>query len=258
MVTMARAAPHDALLDTVDMIYAAALHPESWNDALRMVARLCGAEAAGIRIQRSAGNVTQRWHGLDPKFHAAYVEHYWREDPWAARAHEGTPGMAAYGEMLVPRRALVKSAFYNDLSLPYGLDDLVGAMVTRSEDRIVTIGIMGAKHVRFDDAQRVLVERLTPHLSRALCIGERLLGAPLDEAVPTLEERLRIAYGLTEAEARVARHIGMGCVPKEAAAALGTSWNTVRSQLRKVFAKTRTTSQSELARLVARLELAAR
>jgi len=255
---MARAAAHDALLDTVDTIYAAALHPETWDDALRMLARLCGAEAAGIRIERSGSNVTQRWHGLDPKFDAAYVEHYWREDPWAARAHEGVAGMAAYGEMLVPRRELVTSAFYNELSLPYGLDDLVGGVVSSAEGRLVTVGIMGARHVRFDHSQRVLVERVIPHLSRALTIGERLLGAPLPDAVPTLEERLRLTYCLTLTEARVAIEVGLGKVPKEVATTLGTSWNTVRSQLRKVFAKTRTTSQAELARLIARLEMAAR
>ena len=121
-----------------------------------------------------------------------------------------------------------------------------------------TIGIMGARHVRFDHSQRVLVERVIPHLSRALTIGERLLGAPLPDAVPTLEERLRLTYCLTLTEARVAIEVGLGKVPKEVATTLGTSWNTVRSQLRKVFAKTRTTSQAELARLIARLEMAAR
>jgi DNA-binding CsgD family transcriptional regulator len=57
-------------------------------------------------------------------------------------------------------------------------------------------------------------------------------------------------YGLTAAEARVALLLGRGLVPKEIAAELGTTWNTVRFQLRQVYAKTQTTGQSALVRLL--------
>lgn len=242
-----------AILDTVDLIYSSALTPRLWDDALQAVARLCGAQAAGIRIERRTA-LTQRWVGLEPKFNAAYVNHYWRDDPWALPARELTPGAAAYGDMIVPRRTLLKSAFYNELSKPYGLDDLVGAVISRTPECLITLGVMGTARVRFSDPQKQLVERLAPHLGRAIHIGERLLCSLIETPRATLEERIQLTYGLTRAEARVAAHVGRGLVPKQTATALGTSWNTVRFQLRQVYAKTRTTGQADLARLLARLE----
>ena len=69
-----------------------------------------------------------------------------------------------------------------------------------------------------------------------------------------VEERLRTDHSLTVTEARVALRIGNGLSPKEIAAELGTSWYTVRSQLRQIFAKTGRRTQSALARLVTLLE----
>lgn len=241
-----------ALFDTVDVMYAAALDPRHWDDALVQLARLCGAEAAGIRLEGDL--CTQRWIGLEPKFNAAYVEHYWRHDPWAAPARAMPTGSAGFGDMIVARRELEKSEFYNELSKPYGLDDLVGGVIKAAPGKLVTLGVMGAKNLRFGADQKLLIERLIPHLGRALSIGERLLCTPTDHPRPTLEERLRCRYGLTRAEASVAVHIGRGRVPKEVAVALGTSWNTVRSQLRRVFEKTKTRRQNELARLISQLE----
>lgn len=62
-------------------------------------------------------------------------------------------------------------------------------------------------------------------------------------------------FQLTAAEARVAILVGRGLAPKEAAAQLGTSWNTVRFQLRQVYGKTQTSGQSALARLLVLLSM---
>ena len=59
------------------------------------------------------------------------------------------------------------------------------------------------------------------------------------------------AYGLTPAEARVALAVSSGLTISEAAIRLGLSPNTIKTHLRKVFAKTGTNRQTELARLVA-------
>lgn len=64
---------------------------------------------------------------------------------------------------------------------------------------------------------------------------------------------LRRAYGLTEAEARVAVAIGRGSDLFEIAGRHGVSIETIRAQLKLAFAKTHTRRQGELAALVARL-----
>ena len=66
--------------------------------------------------------------------------------------------------------------------------------------------------------------------------------------------RLRDAYGLTRAEARVAFAVSAGTSVVATADALGVSANTVKTHLRSVFIKTGTRGQVELARLMAVLD----
>ncbi|MBH5369543.1 helix-turn-helix transcriptional regulator [Bradyrhizobium glycinis] len=63
--------------------------------------------------------------------------------------------------------------------------------------------------------------------------------------------QLMNAYGLTKAEARVAVAASSGGTTSEAATMLGLSANTVKTHLRRVFAKTDTRGQAELAALLA-------
>jgi len=72
----------------------------------------------------------------------------------------------------------------------------------------------------------------------------------LESGVVRRREALRELYGLTEAESRLVEHLCQGFSLEEAADARGVTMNTARSQLKQVFAKTSTSRQSELVRLV--------
>jgi DNA-binding CsgD family transcriptional regulator len=63
--------------------------------------------------------------------------------------------------------------------------------------------------------------------------------------------RIMDAYGLTQAEARVALASSSGKTIVEAAKLLELSPNTIKTHLRRVFAKTGTGRQAELAKLMA-------
>ncbi|WP_240201664.1 helix-turn-helix transcriptional regulator [Pseudomonas sp. PDNC002] len=60
-------------------------------------------------------------------------------------------------------------------------------------------------------------------------------------------------FGLTPAEQRLGDLLVRGLTPEHCAEQLGTSINTVRSQLRALFRKTRTSRQAELVSLLVRL-----
>jgi DNA-binding CsgD family transcriptional regulator len=62
--------------------------------------------------------------------------------------------------------------------------------------------------------------------------------------------------GLTPAEARIAALVGSGLSPREAGELAGNTEGTVRTTLRQIYDKLDIGRQSELARLVARLEIA--
>ncbi|MBK8084165.1 MAG: helix-turn-helix transcriptional regulator [Devosia sp.] len=60
--------------------------------------------------------------------------------------------------------------------------------------------------------------------------------------------------GLSPAEARIADLVGSGHPPKEAARRLGNTEGTVRFSLNQIYRKLGISRQSELARLVARIQ----
>ena len=64
------------------------------------------------------------------------------------------------------------------------------------------------------------------------------------------QEVLRLLYGLTPAECRVALLLGDGHAPRRIATMVGVTDNTVRSQIKSIFSKTGVRRQGELIRLL--------
>lgn len=77
--------------------------------------------------------------------------------------------------------------------------------------------------------------------------------ADLDRQLQTPVDELRLLFGLTSAETRIAGAIFDGLSLPEAAEAFGLSSHTVRFQLARVFDKTGVTRQAELVKLMMRL-----
>ena len=67
------------------------------------------------------------------------------------------------------------------------------------------------------------------------------------------EATVRAAFGLTEAESRLASHIAAGETVEDCAAKLNVAYETARNQLKAIFAKTNTHRQAELVALLTRL-----
>jgi DNA-binding CsgD family transcriptional regulator/PAS domain-containing protein len=74
-----------------------------------------------------------------------------------------------------------------------------------------------------------------------------------EQRVRTPNNILRALFGLTPAECRVAFLIGDGRSPREVAQMLGISMNTLKSHTASVYAKTSTSRQSQLVRLLSTL-----
>ncbi len=359
-------------LALTDAIYEAALLPERWSDALESLKEAVAGSAISLRIETFAtGAIDHRWLGFDPAFQRAYAEHYYREDVCSA---SWPVGKTATADALVPRDVQRRAPFFQELCVPFQLDDMVGGLIDSSAHGAVALSILKPRgHAAFDETHTALLDRVLPHLRRAARInaaisaadaerlqqwealerlpvgvfvvapdgklrranpaGERLFGrgltvtrgdlcadtapanrawrrylaaarAPLEQtprempgvalsrangtplfalAVPARAssalsvtpgdllvlvtdpgarveppvELLTRAFELTPAEARVALLVARGLSPKEAADELGVAWNTVRSQLRVVYAKTQTRGQTGLVRCLTLLGLVA-
>ena len=77
-----------------------------------------------------------------------------------------------------------------------------------------------------------------------------------DRAPSVPAEIMAAVFGLTEAEARVAEAASSGSALGEIAGRLGVSPNTVKTHLRRVYEKTGTKRQAELARVMAVIGMA--
>lgn len=79
-----------------------------------------------------------------------------------------------------------------------------------------------------------------------------VIASPGNDLLPSADI-IAALFDLTPAEARVARGIAKGLSPAEVSRQLNLSYETVRTQLKRVFAKTSTKRQNELALLISKL-----
>jgi DNA-binding CsgD family transcriptional regulator len=101
-------------------------------------------------------------------------------------------------------------------------------------------------------ALQVLVSPIRPQ--QTLHLGERAVAAIYVTDPEQVSERPEVIlirlYGLTPAEAKVAAFIVRGLSARQTAEGLAISYNTVKSHLKRVFAKTGTKRQGDLIRLI--------
>jgi DNA-binding CsgD family transcriptional regulator len=89
--------------------------------------------------------------------------------------------------------------------------------------------------------------RLVPQATAAVFVTQAGTSQPSDIAA------VAASFGLTHAETRILRHLIAGAPLVEAAKALGIVEATARTHLQRIFAKTRTSRQSDLFTLITRL-----
>jgi DNA-binding CsgD family transcriptional regulator/PAS domain-containing protein len=146
----------------------------------------------------------------------------------------GTPRAAASSDDTALRRAIDEAVAASTDGRD--LESAVLAIPRRSEKRPYPI-LVGPLHPHSGG----------PTLADAVAL---LYVSDLDRGGVRRRNALRELYGLTEAEAHLAELLCQGSSLEEAAHVRGVTMNTARSQLKQVFAKTHTSRQSELVRLV--------
>jgi DNA-binding CsgD family transcriptional regulator len=110
--------------------------------------------------------------------------------------------------------------------------------------------------IRRQRRQPVLVRTLPVHgAARSPFLGARaiLTLTPLEARPRPGPAEIAKLFHLTPAEARLACLIAQGLNPQQAAGLLEISRETVRTQLKSIFAKTATHRQSELVAMLSRL-----
>jgi DNA-binding CsgD family transcriptional regulator/PAS domain-containing protein len=138
---------------------------------------------------------------IDHSSLAEYHSHYFAHDEWVKVAwRQGglfEPGFAALGSELVPRAELVRSYFWRDFLVRYGITDVLcgtveGATTADTQPTIVSFHRSNAQHGDFPAEAKDRLKELLPHLRRSLRMHRRLapelsIGATLKELFETLD-----------------------------------------------------------------------
>ena len=167
-------------------LYAAVLDGQSLDGVIDAIRRGMGADSAWVsRIpfahDRPSGVERFDQSGLDPSAVGDYVGHWVREDPWLLASRSLAPGVYNY-EALVPRDALLQSAFWNDFAgrQPVPVRHVMAAGVAMPGQVTGMLAVQRSARVgSFGEAEERLLRGLYPHISRAVLAEAHLARAGL-------------------------------------------------------------------------------
>lgn len=133
------------------------------------------------------------------------------------------------------------------------LQDAIGRLAAQATPTVLSIPIPATLERPAMIAHLVPVRRNARDIfTAAACF---LVVTPVNPTVVPSATILQALFDLTRAEARVAKGIAEGQAPAELARTLGLSVDTIRTQLKSVFAKVGVSRQAELVRLLGGLAL---
>lgn len=162
----------------ISNIYDTVLDPSGWPDVLASVARFIGGPTASLFTKDAVartGSVYYDSGGFDEGFKRLYFERYVRLDPITTAHHFMDIGDVGATEDLLPYSDFVETRFYREWALPQGLVDFICSVIDKSATRMTMIGVFRtAAEGLADEGARERLRLLSPHIRRAVLIGEAL------------------------------------------------------------------------------------
>lgn len=256
------------VLDVLDGIYTAATSPAAWDEALTGLADAFGADDAALGTLTPTGIAWMVSPRTDPSWMARYAPFHAENLVWH-HIVSSPVGRVVTDDMVVSPVQRARSSYYNEWAQPQGYHHKLGSLIRQEDGRQTVLTLPGRRAFGSEAVQAL--ERLAPHIARAVWLNERLQAEPTAPASsgtapparperrradrrskPLLEpeQALRRRFGLTPAEARLALEMARGDGKQAAAERLGISYATARSHLSRIFDKTGVRRQAELVRLV--------
>lgn len=191
------------LLDLVGDIYQAGLEPALWPETLKRISQAFQADLACIYTPMPARPEQALYltHNFSVTTQAHYSAYYHRLDAWTLAAQKRDiyiQGLVAFGEELIPQPALHRSEFYQDFLKPHGMEWIVttalfDGLVDPATPATHMTFTRHQDHCAFDADQARLIDRLAPHVRRALLTHWQLSEARLLRDAHALD---RLGHGL--------------------------------------------------------------
>ncbi|SDJ57580.1 MULTISPECIES: helix-turn-helix transcriptional regulator [Bradyrhizobium] len=158
------------LVALIAAIYEAGTDFNLWPDALGRIAAAFGAPSAGMA--RQGKTPAECWGfcaGVQPAAIKSYVEHYHAVNPIWQRVPNTPAGTVQADTMVMPRRELERTEFFNDYLVPQRIAGLLNSVVLVEEGRQTVVTMHGRRQFDADDV--ALYKLISPHLQRAVQIN---------------------------------------------------------------------------------------
>jgi DNA-binding CsgD family transcriptional regulator len=186
----------DAFIDLVAGAYDAAIQTGLWQDWL---ARLCAALSSpvgGFFLGYSSGLGTTGYfaHGVREDLRGWFLGQAARDPSLLGGPFHLVPGQVSILSEAIPSALFLKSRFYREWMKPQGLRHCLAALIEVSPGSMAGVSAMRRRgSPPFGDVERDLLERITPHLQRAIRVqGIRGLSEMEREAAERIGDALRI------------------------------------------------------------------
>ena len=114
---------------------------------------------------------------IDPDSEKRYIAHYHSVNPIWQRASSTPAGTVQTDTMVMPRRELRRTEFFNDFLVPQQMESMLNAVVLLDEGRQTVVTVR--RNPEFEADQVKLYKLLAPHLQRAVQINLKLAKAEL-------------------------------------------------------------------------------
>lgn len=170
----------DALLATVEAIYAAALDEARWPEALAAATNLIGGIGATFEVIDKTSSQPLEWHGwgIPDAGEIAYLAEYAPLSPRPAAGFRLGQGEVLYDHLVLDEAAIARDPFYQEFLAPFGFRYFIALNVRQNRKLGAPFSVHRSArqgHVGRRDIE--LIRRLAPHLQQADDMARRLKGA---------------------------------------------------------------------------------
>lgn len=233
--------------EIVDLAQAALPHDAYLEGLLGAVDRYLGVDSAlGTFVGDSPGRLVH-WKSEGSSLELAerslrLATTRYADDIQPAFQRAAQVGLCLDVEIFASERARRESLLYREILEPAGVRSMLHICARWRGRPILRLNLNRHGETRFRQAEVEKMHRLLPTLEAS--VAARGLAGTSSGIFP----------GLTKRESEIAEYVASGLTTAQIGVALGTSPNTVRNQLTRIFEKLEIDSRAELAAYVARVE----
>jgi DNA-binding CsgD family transcriptional regulator/PAS domain-containing protein len=186
----------------LDAIYGAGEDPKQWDAVLAALTTELSGGGAALHAGTidGTGFCFGAAYRVDPEALTSYAQYFYAINPLNHALSRIPVGAAVPDHHLVAPRDLKTTEFYNDYGRRFDISGSVTILLARARGQEACLGVTrGFNSEVFSEAQTAFVQRLAPHVRRALGLNRRL-AALQDErdALETALDRMNAAVVLLD------------------------------------------------------------